>query len=211
MRYYFFRLFAAIVFITATATVTAQTKIYVGPEASVIASGLVAQYGYGDDIYAGVNAQVGGTAHLQFGRFFAVRPSLLLKFGTVTSVDFYSKKFSFTRIVAPIPVMFSYQFRNDGILFVGAGPNLQLALSAKNIYNDSGTEKIRLGNRDSALKRMDAGVHVKLGYQFPMGLAINTFMNVGATNLSNDSRVKLTSLDAIGLSLGYMFGGKRKK
>lgn len=78
-------------------------------------------------------------------------------------------------------------------------------LSGKYSY-DGITEDIQFGKGEGEMKRMDIGVQIKGGYQFANGIALSTFFNFGATNLSNVDGQKLRSLDAVGFSVGWMFG-----
>lgn len=187
----------------ATLSTNAQVEVTAGPEAGFTASGL---YADNDDVSAGINGHFGGTARLQFGNYFAIRPSVLLKFGRMSNTEYDDTKLSLTRIAVPIPIMYSQIFNNGGNLFAGAGPNLMYALSGK-VSNDYGSGKIEFGNKAGQMKRLDVGLHAKAGYQFASGLALSTFVNFGFTNLVNESGAKLRSLDAIGFSIGYMFGG----
>lgn len=187
--------------ITLTITAKAQPQISVGPEAGFTAAGL---YNADDDVFAGLNGHFGGTIQLQFGNYLAVRPSLLLKFGSMTHTDYDDLKISMTRISVPIPVMYSHIFGNNSNLFAGLGPNLMYALSGKAKDSD-GTTKITFGSNPGQWKPFDIGLHLKGGFQFPAGIAFSTFCNIGFTNLANNGD-KAKTLDAIGLSIGYMFG-----
>lgn len=188
--------------ITLTTTTKAQVQLSAGPEIGFTAAGI---YSADDDVFAGINGHFGGTLHLQFGNYFAVRPSVLFKSGSMTNTDYDDTKISMTRISVPIPVMYSYIFGNNSNLFAGLGPNLMYALSGKtkSSYKNG---NISFGSKSGQWKPLDIGLHVKGGFQFPGGIAISTFCNFGFTNLANnDDKVK--TLDAIGLSIGYMFGG----
>lgn len=205
MKSIFFKLLIAAIFLSQALITNAQITVSVGPEAGFTASGLYTNDQ--NDVYAGLNGHVGGTAHIQFGRFLALRPSVLFKFGSMAHTDYTEQKISFNRIAVPMPVLFSYVFRNDAILFVGAGPNFQYALSGKTTYDS--TKNISFGNGPNDWKRMDIGLHLKGGFQFPAGIGISTFANIGFTGIANSEYSQIRSLDAIGLSVSYMFGGRR--
>lgn len=200
-----FRLLCSLIFFSLASTTNAQVHVSAGPEVGFTASGL-----YTDDqsdIFAGLNGHFGGTAHVQFGRFLAIRPSVLFKVGNMSHSDYTEQKISLNRIAVPIPILFSYVFRNDGLVFIGAGPNFQYAFSGKTTYDS--TTNISFGSGPGQWKRMDVGLHLKGGYQFPIGIGISTFANFGFTTLASTGYSQIRSLDAIGFSLSYMFGARR--
>lgn len=180
-----------------------QAQVSVGPEAGFSAAGL---YSNEDDVYAGVNVHAGATAHIQLGSFFAIRPSLLFKTGSMAWADDNTEKIALNRVSIPVPIMYSHVFDNGGILFAGAGPNFMYSLSGKYKYS-SESQKIEFGKGEDEMKPFDMGLQLKGGYQFASGLALNTFFNLGLSNLNNVQGQKVKSLDAIGFSIGWMFGG----
>ncbi|HTN08934.1 porin family protein [Agriterribacter sp.] len=202
MKKHNLKLLTAAICITITTTIRAQVQLSIGPEAGFSAAGL---YSADDDVFAGINGHFGGTLHLQFGNYLAVRPSVLFKLGSMTNTDYDDFKISMTRISVPIPVMYSYIFGNNSNLFAGLGPNLMYALSGKT-KDGSESRNISFGSNPGQWKPLDVGLHVKGGFQFPGGIAISTFCNFGFTNLANNGD-KVKTLDAIGFSVGYMFGG----
>ncbi|WP_290796494.1 porin family protein [Flavihumibacter sp. UBA7668] len=175
-------------------------QISVGPELGFTASGL---YDQDADTYAGANIHGGVTAHFQLNHFLAVRPSVLFRTGKMSYDDMDEIKLS--RISIPVPIMYSHVFDNSSTLFAGLGPNFMYNMSGK-YSSDGWSEDIEFGSGDEQLKRMDIGVQVKAGYQFANGIALSSFINIGTTNLYNTSEQKLRSLDAIGFSVGWMFG-----
>lgn len=184
----------------------AQVSASFGPEIGFTASGL---YDEDADVQAGLHGHIGGTAHIQFGRFFAVRPSVLFRTGTFQEDVEDDYKMTLHRLVVPVPVLFSYQFDNNGKIFVGAGPNFGLHLGGNvKDYNENKT-KLKFGSSaDDHLKKLDIGLHIKTGYQFGNGIALSLFFNNGFTNLNPASDYKVRSMDAIGFSFGWMFGGR---
>lgn len=188
----------------------AQVTVSAGPELGFTLTGLYSdEYSSSDpEIFAGVNGHIGGTVHVQFWHFLAIRPSIFFKAGIHKNADYEDSKIALNRIAVPIPVMFSYQFRNNSLLFFGAGPNFMYALSGK-IKSGSISNDISFGKAANEWKPLDVGLHIKGGSQFKNGLALNTFFNAGFTNLLNQD-FKMRSMDAFGLSLGYMFGGRGK-
>ena len=175
-------------------------QVSVGPEAGFTASGL---YDQDANTYAGVNYQVGATAHFQLNHFLAVRPSVLFRAGKLSYEGW--DEFKLNLVSVPVPIMYSHIFNNNRTIFAGLGPNFMYTLSGKYSY-DGITEDIQFGKGEGEMKRMDIGVQIKGGYQFANGIALSTFFNFGATNLSNVDGQKLRSLDAVGFSVGWMFG-----
>lgn len=206
MKKPFLKLTATALCIFALNSAHAQVSTSFGPEVGFAASGL---YNDAADVTAGIHGHLGGTAHIQFGRFFAVRPSVLLKVGDIENTDYSSQKTSLTRISVPVPVLFSYNFPNNGKLFVGAGPNFMYSVAGK-YKMDGVSTKINFGTGvENDMKPLDIGLHIKSGYQFGNGIALSLFFNAGFTNLEpNPEYLKLKSMDAFGFSFGWMFGGK---
>lgn len=206
MKKSFLKLTATALCMLALTKTQAQITTSFGPEVGFAASGL---YTDEEDLQAGINVHVGGTAHIQFGRFFAVRPSVLFKTGTFEDPDYYDYKTSLTRISVPVPLLFSYNFSNDNKIFVGAGPNFMYSLSGK-YKNEGTTTNIKFGTgAEDDMKRIDVGLHIKGGFQFGMGLSLGLFFNGGFTNLNpSPNYLNLKSMDALGISVGWMFGGR---
>ncbi len=183
-----------------TAASTSFSQVSVGPEIGFTASGL---YDEDADAYAGVNVHGGATVHFQLNHFLAVRPSILFKTGTMQYDS--EDKISLTRISIPVPIMYSHVFGNNSTIFAGLGPNFMYNLAGKYKYLGESTD-IEFGSGEEDVKRLDIGVQIKGGFQFPVGIALSTFINIGTTNLNNYDDYKLRSLDAFGFSVGYMFG-----
>jgi hypothetical protein len=181
----------------------AQAQVSVGPEVGFTAAGL---YSDESDVYAGINLHVGATAHFQLTDFLAVRPSLLFKTGSMTYADYSDETYSMNRISLPVPIMYSHVFGNSSTLFGGLGPNFMYNLSGK--YKSEGvSSKLEFGSNEGQMKRFDMGLQFKGGYQFANGLSLSTFLNLGMSNLSNVPGNNLKTMDALGFSIGWMFGG----
>src|SRR5678815_919152 len=180
-----------------------QAQVSIGPEVGFTAAGL---YDEESNVYAGINLHVGATAHLQVTNFLAVRPSLLFKTGTLVNGDYMDEKYSMNRISIPVPIMYSHIFDNSSTLFAGLGPNFMYNLSGK--YKTEGESmKLEFGGNEGQMKRFDMGLQLKGGYQFAGGLSLSTFLNLGLSNLSNEPGNNLKTMDALGFSIGWMFGG----
>jgi hypothetical protein len=183
---------------------SAHAQVSVGPEVGFTAAGL---YSSEEDVYAGLNGHFGFTAHIQLGNFLAVRPSILFRSGSMAYTDDDQETITLTRISIPVPIMYSHVFDNGSVLFAGAGPNFMYSFSGKYKYG-SESQKIEFGTNEEQIKPFDIGLHLKAGYQFAPGLVLSTFFNAGFTDLDNVDGQQFKSLDAIGFSIGWMFGGK---
>jgi hypothetical protein len=173
-----------------------------GPSAGFTAAGL---YTNDNNVYAGVNGQVGATAHFQITDFLAVRPSVLYRFGSMANSNDNTDKISLNRIAIPVPIVYSHVFPNNGILFGGLGPNFMYNLSGtQENYYQSG--KISFSGDSAQMQRFDVGLDFTGGYQFSSGLSLSLFFNAGLSNISKAPGNTLHSLDAFGFSIGWMFG-----
>ena len=183
-------------------TTQSDAQVMFGPSAGFTAAGL---YTSDNNVYAGINGQIGATAHFQITDFLAVRPSLLYRFGSMANSNDINDKISLNRIAIPVPIVYSHIFPNNGILFGGLGPNF--------MYNLSGTQQNYYQNGDisfsgdnAQMQRFDVGLDFTGGYQFSSGLSLSLFFNAGLSNISKAPDNTLHSLDAFGFSIGWMFG-----
>jgi len=183
-------------------TTQSDAQVMVGPSAGFTAAGL---YTNDDNVYAGINGQVGVTAHFQITNFLAVRPSVLYRFGSMANSDDNTDKISLNRIAIPVPIVYSHIFPNNGILFGGVGPNFMYNLSGtqQNYYQNG---NISFSGDTAQMQRFDVGLDVTGGYQFSSGLSLSLFFNAGLSNISKVPGSTLRSLDAFGFSIGWMFG-----
>jgi len=184
-----------------------DAQIMVGPSAGFAAAGL---YTNNSDVYAGVNGQVGVTAHFQITDFLAVRPSILYKFGSMANSNDNTDKISLNRIAIPVPIVYSHVFPNNGILFGGLGPNFMYNLSGtQQNYYQSGD--INFDGVSPQMQRFDVGLDFTGGYQFASGLSLSLFLNAGLSNISKVPDNTMHSLDAFGFSIGWMFGSASRE
>jgi hypothetical protein len=184
-----------------------DAQVMFGPSAGFTAAGL---YTSDNNVYAGINGQIGATAHFQITDFLAVRPSVLYRFGSMANSNDNTDKISLNRIAIPVPIVYSHIFPNNGILFGGLGPNF--------MYNLSGTQQNYYQNGDisfsgdnAQMQRFDVGLDFTGGYQFSSGLSLSLFLNAGLSNISKAPDNSLHSLDAFGFSIGWMFGSASKE
>ncbi|HET7000645.1 MAG TPA: outer membrane beta-barrel protein [Puia sp.] len=179
-----------------------NAQVMFGPSAGFTAAGL---YTNDDNVYAGINGQIGATVHFQITDFLAVRPSVLYRFGSMANSNDNTDKISLNRIAIPVPIVYSHIFPNNGILFGGVGPNFMYNLSGtQENYYQSG--KIIFSGDNAQMQRFDVGLDFTGGYQFSKGLSLSLFLNAGLSNISKSPGTTLHSLDAFGFSIGWMFG-----
>jgi len=183
-------------------TTQSDAQVMFGPSAGFTAAGL---YTSDNNVYAGINGQIGATAHFQITDFLAVRPSLLYRFGSMANSNDINDKISLNRIAIPVPIVYSHIFPNNGILFGGLGPNFMYTLSGtrENYYQNG---DINFSGDNAQMQRFDVGLDFTGGYQFSSGLSLSLFFNAGLSNLSKVPDNTLHSLDAFGFSIGWMFG-----
>ena len=198
---------AVAIFFMAFGKANAQVEVTYGPELGGSIVGIVDD---NEATYAGFDGQLGGAAHVQIGRFFAVRPAVF--FRTASMFDAYdeSYKMSLLRTGINMPLLFSYNFNNNGKVYVGAGPSLMFNVGGK--FDEYGEKRpISFGTtEDDDMKPVDFGLHMKAGFQFSSGLALNLFFGTSLGDLNpvpSDYGGKLKTMDALGFSIGWMFGG----
>ena len=188
----------------------AQVEVTYGPEIGGSFVSLVED----DDVisYVGFDGQIGGTAHVQFGRFFALRPSVFFRSASLVSDYDSEDKISLLRTGVNMPVLFSYDFGEYGKLYAGAGPSIMFNIGGK--HTEYGEEtKLKFGSTaEDDLRPIDFGVQTRVGYQFGSGLSLNLFVTTGISNLRPASDAyygKSRSMDILGFSIGWMFGGSK--
>ena len=209
MKRYFHLIAIAFLSVLFSITARAQVTATFGPEAGFSVSGL--NY-IDEDFMMGIGVHGGGTAHIQLGRSFAIRPSVLLKFGFFQNADLLDKKTTtLTRIAVPIAFMYSKNFSNNNQLYFGAGPQVMYAIAGQSDYNDEYSKrKMSLGNDESDdLKPLDLGLHFKAGFNFNNGLGLNIFFNHGLTDIDPREGYKIKSVDLVGFSFAWFFGGNK--
>jgi len=202
----------------------AQVTAKVGPEFGLgINSMVISDHYNGDEVYAGGFVQVGGTADIQFGRWFAIRPSLMFNFNTNESGDDidYSDRINTSNIYLPVDALATFRFRNGSKMFVGFGPYMSYTLGGKykyHVYDINGnyverTESLKLGTgTDKHMKPLDLGLNFKMGFQMRNNLFMNFSFNLGITDRAphdiDGYKIKDQQLFAFGI--GYLFGPKEE-
>jgi len=216
-------LLCAAVLMGAACTSEAQVEARVGPELGFgLNSMIVSDRIYGDEVYAGGFVQIGGTGDIQFGRWFALRPSLMFNFNTNQSSDDYSDRYdriNTTNIYLPVDVLSTFRFGNGSKMFMGLGPYLSYTLGGKYKYRDydingyltEHSEDLRLGTgTDKHIKPLDLGLNFKLGFQMRNNLFMNFSFNLGITDRAphNIDGYKIKDQQLFAFGIGYLFGPK---
>jgi hypothetical protein len=106
-----------------------------------------------------------------------------------------------------LPLNFLYKTggRGAGRFFIGGGPYVAAAIGGK-IEDRAGRDyDLDFGdNINDDLRRLDAGLNITTGYEFPRGVFIRTNAGFGLVNIApdnaNDTRIRNWGL---GVSLGY--------
>lgn len=106
-----------------------------------------------------------------------------------------------------IPVYAKYKYKG---LMLAVGPYIGLIAGAsyKGVTVDTSfTEKISIGNDPNmdGVKRMDAGLNVKAGYAFPIGLCLFAQYGLGLSNTSPGIGFTAKN-NVVCFSVGYYFG-----
>lgn len=105
-----------------------------------------------------------------------------------------------------VPLYGQYRYRG---FFAAVGPYFAVVAGAsfKGIMVDTTvTEKIEVGNdpNTDGVRRMDAGLNFKAGYQLPVGLFFSAKYGLGLTNILPGAGLTGQN-NVIGLSVGYNF------
>lgn len=212
-------LLCTVVAMSAAYASQAQIEAKVGPEVGFGIGSMITSDKYTDNVYGGVFAQFGGTGDIQFGRWFALRPSVMFNFSTLSdgSDPDLDQVVNTNNLYIPVDALATFRFGNGSKLFIGAGPYLSYTFSGKfkhpvanaNGYYERKTEDLKLGTgTDKQLQPLDLGVNCKLGFQFRNNLFMNFSFNIGAKNRApyTDDGYKIKSQQLFAFGIGYLFG-----
>jgi hypothetical protein len=200
----------------------AQVTAKVGPELGFGLNSMIVSDKYNDDVYGGGFAQIGGTGDIQFGRWFALRPSLMFNFNfnqyNYGFNDFYDR-INTTNIYLPVDALATFHLRNGSKLFAGFGPYLSYTVGGKYKYRnydvsgypEEDSRSLRLGEgTDKDLKPLDLGLNFKMGFQMRNNLFMNCSFNLGITDRAphNIDNYKIKDQQLFAFGIGYLFGPK---
>jgi len=176
---------------------TTKTKTTFKPGLAV---GGVVDFGFTNNIY------------LQPGLFFLMNGC---NFSASGSGVYSSPSGSYNLNTIQLPINFLFKLSKPGKnrIFFGIGPYVAYNIGGTSKSGSSSTTlKIGSDQTKDNVKALDLGAGINAGYQFAMGLLIRAHYQMGFANLTpggNSSNSSTTS--AIGLTVGYLFGGKPKK
>ena len=150
---------------------------------------------------------VGGMAQLKFSETFSVQPALLFNY---KQADL--QQFEFESYHVDLPINLLYTHSN---FFIGGGPNVSYAISGK---AKTENEKVDMFDEEEAQtlthKRLDLGMNLTMGYNFPGGLQVSSFYTAGINNIykgNGEVEDVTTRTRNFGFSVGYLFDLKKKK
>lgn len=154
---------------------------------------------------------IGFGAFVEFsaGKNFVIQPQVNYnRKGIAIAHAGHSDKLIFNVLDIPVNAL----YRSNNGFFIGGGPNLGFNLSGGLRSHDdpSENEDFSFGKNEDQIKRMDFGVNLLTGYEFKNGLFVSANYLRGLTNLSNTPGETWRN-NMLNLSLGFSFGGAKKK
>lgn len=156
----------------------------------------------------GTGFHVGGIAGISLNEQFSIQPQLLFNLKTTAM----NSEMKLKMMAIDLPVNFLY--KNNGF-FAGLGPNFSYGLSAKSSGDSEQDLYKKYSDEDEAeasmLKRFELGANLTMGYQFGNGLIISANYTQGLSNIAGaETEHTKYSTRLLGLSVGYMIGGRAK-
>jgi len=154
----------------------------------------------------------GAVVDFGLSKNFYLQPGLFyLMNGCTVSKGTYNPSYSINLNTIQLPINVLYKLSKPGKsrIFFGLGPYVAYNISGTT-KSGSTTSTITIGDKTNDTKPLDFGADVNVGYQFAMGLLIRARYQMGFANLNPNSGSTATT-SAIGVTVGYLFGGKPKK
>lgn len=151
----------------------------------------------------------GAFAEFSLGKNFSLQPQINYnRKGVALAHDGHSDNLRFNVLDIPVNAL----YRSNNGFFIGGGPNLGFNLSGGLRAHDDPSENFdfEFGKNPGQIKRMDLGLNFLTGYEFKNGLFVSANYLAGLTNLSNVPNQTWRN-NLLNLSLGYSFGGAKKK
>jgi hypothetical protein len=151
----------------------------------------------------------GAFAEFSLGKNFSLQPQLNYnRKGVAVAHAGHSDKFQFNVLDIPVNAL----YRSNNGFFIGAGPNFGFNLSGGLRAHDDPDENFdfTFGKNPGQIKKMDLGLNFLTGYELKNGLFISANYLAGLTNLSNVPNETWRN-NLLNVSLGYSFGGAKKK
>ncbi len=169
-----------------------------------------------DELSSKLGARFGGLLNIGLGKGFSIEPGVVYsRKGIGYSATIYGESIEVQMRYNYIEVPLYVKYNFKGLQF-GAGPYIAFtsAASYKGISLDTTVvEKIQITNDPDpdvgGVRPMDAGMNIKAGYIFPMGLFLTTQYGLGFSNTSAGNG--LTAKNSVfSFSVGYYFNYKLK-
>ena len=148
-----------------------------------------------EDVKMKMGAYAGVTADIQLTENLHIKPELVYAMQGTKSDD-NSADVKLNANYLNLPLMAAYHFDNG--LFLETGPQFGMLLSAN--IKDGGQ---KFSVKDS-YKKTDLSWGAGLGYQLPLGLAVNARYNLGLTKVDKEGDAK-TYNSSLQLGLTYTF------
>lgn len=122
-----------------------------------------------------------------------------------------------------IPAKLFYKLpAGNGSILIGGGPFIGIGINGRSKSTDitettigasttrsvyDYNEKVRFGNSDTTIKRLNAGVGINLCYVLANNLSFSLYSNLGLSNINNQDKYS-TKTYAAGIKIGYIFAKK---
>ncbi|WP_020598819.1 porin family protein [Spirosoma panaciterrae] len=195
-------------------TATAQVRL------GVIGSGQLANQKYTVNAYStNGNAKIGFRAGIMLDAPVADRLSIQAQLvystkGTKlneanTGLSATETTLAFNYLELPLQLTYGFS-AGTGRVVVGAGPYVGYALNGKITDNAGGqttSESLEFGSGADQSKRLDVGLYLSAGYELASGPLLAIHYAPGLYNMANSSAGSIRN-NTIGLSIGFLFGGK---
>jgi hypothetical protein len=130
--------------------------------------------------------------------------------GVITYENAQTATYKLTYIDIPLNLLYKFNLRGTGKLYVGAGPYLSVGLSGnvqfENTNNTSG-ESLAFGNSQD-YKRLEGGVNLAGGFELNNHLTFNTNYALGISNIATDDPtdpVTVIKNRVFSVGLGFLF------
>lgn len=205
------KLVLSLLFVAMTTLAANAQEIKYGAKAGL---NIANQTGDVEDAKFLIGLHLGGFAEIKLAEQFAFQPELLYSIQGAKyefSEEGFSEEGKVKLSYLNIPLMLKYYATES--LFVEAGPQIGLLLSAKEDYSYNDTEWGESGSEEGidvkdAYKSIDFGLNLGLGYNITENIFAGARYNIGLSNIldfgDNEGDYKVKN-SVIQVSVGYRF------